>query len=673
MIANPGKLRAEEFELLYALYNLQRPQELYRKRAQLKLNELKKKDLLDSTLMSLEEASYISFKHDKTQDNSQNNRQNELHNEGLSKGQDKIATAQVLDAGLKALEPYKVNNALLMAAGFSSRFAPISYEKPKGVLTVRGQRLIDRQIEQLYEAGIEEIIVILGYLKEEFFYLSEKYPRLKLVFNERYNTHNNMSSLLVVKDHMRRSFICSSDNYFAENVFEDYVYESYYSVVYQQGPTDEYCAHCNSQKYISSVHIGGRDCFTLLGHVFFDEAFSRRFLSLVEPIYHLPDSASKLWEDFWIEHLDELPMRMRPYPSRIIKEFDSIDDLLKFDPDFIENSDSKAVERIISCLSIRPEEIMGFIPIKTGLNRSFRFIVADDMYVYRQALDHKLFEVDRASEAYFSRVAKELGLYPSLIHIDTESAYKLSRFVDTTRSFTHSSSSDLAQLKDAFDLLRSYSIKLGEQRLELYSFEPLAYIKQLLERLQQYELFRSEDALFMHQQMCLLVTKLCKALDLAAGVDAQLPECALKQICHLDLALDNILIDQDDRLHIIDWEEAAFAPALFDYTNLCASLNLDYQEAFELCAQFDPELEASFSGDGSLGKKNLLVQALYTGSLCYMYYRHFLRQRAKELLGKQDGNALLHAYQQVKLLLPMALKAFDELKEFKEFKELGSC
>ena len=77
----------------------------------------------------------------------------------------------VTEAGLKALEPYRVENAIIMAAGMSSRFAPISYERPKGVLTVRGEVLIERQIRQLKEAGINDITVVVGYCKEQFFYL----------------------------------------------------------------------------------------------------------------------------------------------------------------------------------------------------------------------------------------------------------------------------------------------------------------------------------------------------------------------------------------------------------------------------------------------------------------------------------------------------------------------
>jgi len=43
----------------------------------------------------------------------------------------------------------KVNNAIIMAAGTSSRFAPLSYEKPKSLIEVKGEVLIERQIRQL--------------------------------------------------------------------------------------------------------------------------------------------------------------------------------------------------------------------------------------------------------------------------------------------------------------------------------------------------------------------------------------------------------------------------------------------------------------------------------------------------------------------------------------------
>ena len=98
-----------------------------------------------------------------------------------------LAHQQITAAGEEALAPYAVDNAVIMAAGLSSRFAPISYERPKGTLRVRGEVLIERQIEQLHEAGITDIIVVVGYRKEYFFYLAEKYG-VKIVVNSEYAT-----------------------------------------------------------------------------------------------------------------------------------------------------------------------------------------------------------------------------------------------------------------------------------------------------------------------------------------------------------------------------------------------------------------------------------------------------------------------------------------------------
>ena len=66
-------------------------------------------------------------------------------------------------------------NAIIMAAGMSSRFAPLSLETPKALLNVKDEIMIERQIGQLREAGIDEIVIVVGYLKEKFEYLKEKY------------------------------------------------------------------------------------------------------------------------------------------------------------------------------------------------------------------------------------------------------------------------------------------------------------------------------------------------------------------------------------------------------------------------------------------------------------------------------------------------------------------
>ena len=107
---------------------------------------------------------------------------------------------------------------------------------------MRGERLIERQILQLKEAGIEDITIVLGYKKDMFAYLEDKYG-VRLLFNPAYNIKNNIESLRVARSHIRNSYICVCDNYFAENPFHRYEYRSFYAGYSSSDPEDEFTAH----------------------------------------------------------------------------------------------------------------------------------------------------------------------------------------------------------------------------------------------------------------------------------------------------------------------------------------------------------------------------------------------------------------------------------------------
>ena len=79
-----------------------------------------------------------------------------------------------------------INNAIILAAGKSTRFAPFTYERPKGLFRVKGEYLIERQINQLIDAGVKEIYIVVGYMKEKFFFLEQKYPEVKLLINNKF-------------------------------------------------------------------------------------------------------------------------------------------------------------------------------------------------------------------------------------------------------------------------------------------------------------------------------------------------------------------------------------------------------------------------------------------------------------------------------------------------------
>lgn len=279
-------------------------------------------------------------------------------------------------------EGFLVDNAVIMAAGLSSRFAPLSYEYPKALVEVKGEVLIERQIRQLKEAGIHDITIVVGYKKELFAYLVDKCD-VDIVENPEYSQRNNHSSLYYVKEKLGNTYICSADNYFSQNVFEKKVSQSYYSAVFEAGETDEWTLQTDENGLILDAKIGGTDSWVMLGHVFFSADFSKRFVAILEEIYDLPQTASLLWESIYLEYIKELPLYIRKYSADIIFEFDSLDELREFDKSYWKDSRSEILKNIAKELEVRESEIVGIEPDKNdGETVGFDFIVQGQAYAY---------------------------------------------------------------------------------------------------------------------------------------------------------------------------------------------------------------------------------------------------------------------------------------------------
>mgnify|MGYP001044388818 CR=1 FL=1 len=278
---------------------------------------------------------------------------------------------------------YKVKNAIIMAAGLSSRFAPLSYEKPKALITVKGEVLIERQIRQLHEAGIKDVAIVVGYKKEKFEYLKEK-CQVELIENPEYATRNNNGSIYVARKRIGNTYVCSADNYFPKNPFESEVEDSYYSVLYANGETNEWCVKEGEGGRITSVKVGGRDSWYMMGHTFWAEPFSKRFLEILEAEYNKPETRNKLWEDVYIEHIEELSMKTRKYQPNEIYEFDSLDELREFDESYKTSSGSEILKKISDELQIKEEEIYHLVPAKdeNGLVTGVKFEIQGKQFEY---------------------------------------------------------------------------------------------------------------------------------------------------------------------------------------------------------------------------------------------------------------------------------------------------
>lgn len=257
--------------------------------------------------------------------------------EEFKKLQYKVENRNLLtEEELNTLKPYKVDNAIIMAAGYSARCMPLSNILPKGLFRVKGEILIEREIRQLQEAGIKEIIVVTGFMQEKFQYLREKYGVI-LIHNDDYDKYNNIASLYKAQNYMNNSYILCSDNYYADNVFHKYVYSPYYSCVYSEEYCDEYCVLKEDKDgYITSIKRGGEKAWYTIGDCFFDREFSDTFVKYMNEEWNDMNTRNMLMDDFHIQHIDELKLKKVEREENKVLEFDTLEEFKQFDSSFEE-------------------------------------------------------------------------------------------------------------------------------------------------------------------------------------------------------------------------------------------------------------------------------------------------------------------------------------------------
>jgi CTP:phosphocholine cytidylyltransferase-like protein len=235
------------------------------------------------------------------------------------------------------IQQYKVTNAVILAAGKSKRFKPISDYCPKGLSIVKGEVLVERQIKQLQAVGVTDITLVVGYKKEMFFYLADKYD-VKIVVNEQYDTQDNVSSLRLVLDQLDNTYICSVDNYYPENLFNTYEYRGFYSTIYVENNSDEWVVRTDEAGLINDVNIGAPSGHIMLGFVYFDREFSENFRRVIHDVEGIDEYNHHVWEYLYMKYLDTLKLEIKEFDTNSILEFDTIDDAINFDESFLRNN-----------------------------------------------------------------------------------------------------------------------------------------------------------------------------------------------------------------------------------------------------------------------------------------------------------------------------------------------
>ncbi len=227
----------------------------------------------------------------------------------------------------------KAERAVIMAAGFGSRLMPVTKETPKPLIKVNGVRMIDSVIKALHKNGVNEIYIVVGYLKEKFDVLKREYSGIELIENPYYDTCNNISSLYVAREHLENSLILDGDQIiYNDDVLSPYFEKSGYNSVWTDGETDEWLQQVENGKVVSCSRTGGKRGWQLFSISRWNEKDGKKLKRHLELEFENKQNRGIYWDDVvMFNHFDEYDLTVRPMNYGDVIEIDSLDDLMKLD------------------------------------------------------------------------------------------------------------------------------------------------------------------------------------------------------------------------------------------------------------------------------------------------------------------------------------------------------
>ena len=234
-------------------------------------------------------------------------------------------------AGLDALEPYRVKRAIFFAAGFGSRLRPITLNTPKPLVRVHNVRIIETLLDACKKAEIDDIIIVRGYLKDEFNILLNKYPNIKFIDNVFYNEQNNISSAYVAKDYFCNCYILESDLYLTDSsLIQKYEYNTNYLGKYVE-KTDDWCFETKNKK-ILKYKRGGTNCYHMYGILHLTEEDSIKLKKDIDYFYNnVPGAKDCFYDDIALNYYkDKYDVMVRECNGGVV-EIDSFNELKEID------------------------------------------------------------------------------------------------------------------------------------------------------------------------------------------------------------------------------------------------------------------------------------------------------------------------------------------------------
>ena len=438
-------------------------------------------------------------------------------------------------------------NAIILAAGFGMRMVPINTETPKGLLEIKGERLIERTIRQLHEVGITEIYVVVGFMKEQYEYLIDEYG-VDLIVAPDYASKNNLHSLKTAADHLSNSYIIPCDIWCEKNPYSRNELYSWYMVSDMVDDDSTVRVNRKQELVVQKEQAGGN---AMIGICYLLEAEAAVVRERLEELGRDSRYDGAFWEET-LYRKDRMIVTARVVHAADAVEINTYEQLREIDSDSSQLQ-TDAIQVICEALGAQQDEVTNITVLKKGMtNRSFLFSCKDKKYIMRIPGEGTDQLINRRQEAAVYQTIAGRKICDEIAYINPENGYKITEYLDGARVCDAEKEEDLQK---CMKKLREFH---GQKLRVDHSFD-------LFGQMEYYEsLWEGTPSAYKDYEK----TK-AHVLQLKDYIEANAGEWVLT---HIDAVPDNFLFVEEngkEEIRLIDWEYAGMQDPHVDIAMFC--------------------------------------------------------------------------------------------------------
>ena len=462
----------------------------------------------------------------------------------------------------------KPKNAVILAAGFGMRMVPINMEIPKAFLEVKGELLIERLIRQLHAVGIREIYVVVGYRKERFDYLIDRFG-VRLLVNPDYGTKNNLYSLKRAENYLSNTYIVPCDIWCAVNPFSACELYSWYMV--GDGKDGNSMVRVNRKMELAFVPEDAEGN-SMVGISYLLREDAVRLKEQMEALCRRKQGDGLFWEAALYDG-GKMTVPARIVRQNQVMEINTYEQLRDLDG-HSSQLQSEKLEMITEVLGVSMNDITDISALKKGMtNRSFLFSCRGSSYIMRIPGEGTERLINRREEASAYRVVGGKGICEDVVSLNPDNGYKISRFIEGARTCDPMNPAETAACMRKLRKFHRLDLRVGHEfdlfgHIDFYESlwggSPSAYG----------DYRRTRERVF----------------SLRPFIDGQVKK---KALTHIDAVPDNFLLFENERgeeeIRLIDWEYAAMQDPHVDIAMFCIYALYDRERVDGLIDQYFEE------------------------------------------------------------------------------------